>query len=52
VDVPKKTTQAPLTKKRGRAETTEKDNASEKRPRKEKTKAPRKSKKVIQPEVE
>ena len=35
-----------------RVEMTRKDTASEKRPRKEKTKAPRKSKKVIQPEVE
>jgi hypothetical protein len=52
VDVPKKTTPTPSTKKRGRAETTKKDTASEKRPRKEKSKAPRKSKNVIQPEVE
>jgi hypothetical protein len=52
VDVPKKTTLAPSTKKRGRAETTRKDTASEKRPRKEKTKALRKFKNVIQPEVE
>jgi hypothetical protein len=50
--VAKKTTMALSTKKRGRAETTRKDIASEKRPRKEKTKAPRKSKNVIQPEVE
>jgi hypothetical protein len=33
-------------------ETNRKDNASKKRPRNEKTKAHRKSKKVIQPEVE
>jgi hypothetical protein len=52
VEVPKKTTPTPSTKKMGRAETTRKDNTLEKRPRKEKTKAPRKSKKVIQPEVE
>jgi hypothetical protein len=52
VEVPKKTTQAPSIKKRGRTETTRKDTASEKRPRKEKTKAPRKSKKVILPKVE
>jgi hypothetical protein len=52
VDVPKKTTLAPSTNKRGRAETTRKDTASEKRPRKEKTKALRKFKNVIQPEVE
>jgi hypothetical protein len=52
VDVPKKTTLAPSTKKRGRAETTRKDTAPEKRPRKEKTKAPRKSKNVVQPVVE
>jgi hypothetical protein len=36
VEVPKKTTLSPSTKKRGRAETTRKDIASEKRPRKEK----------------
>jgi hypothetical protein len=52
VEVPKKTTPAPSTKKRGRAETITKDTALEKRPRKEKSKAPRKSKNVIQPEVE
>jgi hypothetical protein len=47
VEVLKKTTLTLSTKKRGRAETTIKDNASEKRPRKEKIKAPRKSKKVF-----
>jgi hypothetical protein len=52
VEVPKKTTPSPSTKKSGRAETTRKDTASEKRPRKEKINAPRKSKKVIRPEVE
>jgi hypothetical protein len=41
VELPKKTTHVPSTKKRGRAETTKKDNASEKRSRKEKTKAPK-----------
>jgi hypothetical protein len=51
VDVPKKTTPTP-TKKMGRTETTRKDTVSENLPRKEKTHAPRKSKKVIQPEVE
>jgi hypothetical protein len=51
VEVPKKTTPTPSTKKRGRAETTRKDTASEKRPRK-KSKAPRKSNNVIQPTVE
>jgi hypothetical protein len=35
VEVQKKTTLAPSTKKRGRAETTRKDTASEKRPKKE-----------------
>jgi hypothetical protein len=45
VEVPKKITQVPSTKKRGGggAETTKKDNTSKKRPRKEKTKAPRKN---------
>jgi hypothetical protein len=43
VEVPKKITQVPSTKKRGRALTTKKDNTSKKRPRKEKTKAPRKN---------
>jgi hypothetical protein len=38
--------------KRERAETTRKDTTSEKRSRKEKSKAPRKSKNVVQPEVE
>jgi hypothetical protein len=52
VEVPKKTTLAPSTKKSGRAETTSKDMASEKWPRKEKLKATRKFKNVIQPEVE
>jgi hypothetical protein len=52
VETSMKTTLAPSTKKRGRAETTRKDTALEKRPRKEKTKAPRKSKNVVQPVVE
>jgi hypothetical protein len=52
VEVPKKTTMTPSTKKKGRAETTRKDTTLEKRPRKEKSKAPRKFKNVIQPEVE
>jgi hypothetical protein len=47
-----KTTLAPSTKKSGMAETTRKDTASEKRSRKEKPKAPRKSKNVVQPDVE
>jgi hypothetical protein len=51
VDVSKKTTPDPFTKKRGRAETTRKDTALEKQPRKEKSKALRKSN-VIQPEIE
>jgi hypothetical protein len=46
VKVPKKTTSAPYIKKRGRAETNRNNTASEKRPRKEK------SKNVIQPVVE
>jgi hypothetical protein len=48
----KKTTLSHSTKKRGRAETTRKDAASKKRPRKEMSKAPRKSKNVIRPKVE
>jgi hypothetical protein len=52
VEVSKKTTPAPSTKKRGRTETTRKDIALEKRPRKEKSKASRKSKNMIQPKVE
>jgi hypothetical protein len=52
VKVPKKTTLTPSTKKRGRTETTRKDTDLEKRPRKEKLKAPRKSKNVVQPEVQ
>jgi hypothetical protein len=52
VEVPKKTTLAPSAKKRGRTEITRKDTALEKRPRKEKSKAPRKFKNVVQPEVE
>jgi hypothetical protein len=52
VEVPKKTTLAPSIKKTRRIETTRKDTASEKRSRKENTKAPRKSKNVIQPEVD
>jgi hypothetical protein len=52
VDVPKKTTLSPSIKKRGRAEIIRKDNASKKRPRKEKSKAPRKFKTVVQPDVE
>jgi hypothetical protein len=52
VEVTKKITLAPSAKKRGRVETTRKDTASEKRPRKEKSKAPKKSKNVVQSEVE
>jgi hypothetical protein len=52
VEVPKKITLAPSTKKRRRAETTIKDIASEKRPGKEKSKALRKFKNMIQPKVE
>jgi hypothetical protein len=52
VEVSKKTTLARSIKKRGGAETTRKDTALEKRLGKEKSKVPRKSKNVIQPEVE
>jgi hypothetical protein len=52
VDVPKKTTLTPSTKKSERAEGNRKDIALEKRLRKEKSKAPRKSKNVVQSEVE
>jgi hypothetical protein len=52
VEIPNKTTLTPSTKKRRRAETTRKDTTSEKQPRKEKSKAPRKSKNMIQPDVE
>jgi hypothetical protein len=52
VDVPKKTILAPSAKKRGRAKTTRNDTALEKWPRKGKSKAPRKFKNVVQPEVE
>jgi hypothetical protein len=52
VEVPKKNTLAPSIKMRGRAETTRKNTASEKRPTKEKTKAPRKSMSVIQNDVD
>jgi hypothetical protein len=52
VEVSKKITQAPSTKKRGKKETTRKDTTLEKRPRKEKTKTPRKTKKVIQSAIE
>jgi hypothetical protein len=52
VNVPKKTTSALSTKKRRRAETTRKNTALENWPRNEKSKAPRKSKNVIQPKIE
>jgi hypothetical protein len=52
VEVPKKTTLAPSTEKRERVETSRKDITSEKLSRNEKSKAPIKSKNVIQPEVE
>jgi hypothetical protein len=52
VEVPKKTTLTLSAKKRGRAKTTRKDTALEKRPRKERSKALRKFKKVVQSEVE
>jgi hypothetical protein len=42
----------PFYEEEGRAETTRNNSSLEKWPRKEKTKAPRKTKKVIQPEVE
>jgi hypothetical protein len=52
VEVLKKIISIPSIKKSGRAETTRKDTASEKRQRKEKTKAPREFKNVFQPEIE
>jgi hypothetical protein len=54
VEVPNKTTLAPSTKKEGGggAEATRKDNASEMRPRKKKSKALRKFKNVVQPDIE
>jgi hypothetical protein len=52
VEVAKKTTSDHSTKKRGRVETIRKNTASEKRTRKEKSKAPRKFKYVVQLEVE
>jgi hypothetical protein len=52
VEVLNKTTMSPSTKKRRRVETTRKDTASEKPPRKEKSKAHKKYKNVVQPEVE
>jgi hypothetical protein len=52
VEVPKKITLAPSAKKRGRAKTIRKDTTLEKRPRKEESKAPRKSKNVVQLEVQ
>jgi hypothetical protein len=52
VEVPKKTTLAPSTKKREREETTRKDTASKKRSRKEKSNTLRKFKNVVQPDVE
>jgi hypothetical protein len=52
VEVPKKITLTPSAKKRGRTKTTRKDTDLEKRSRKEKLKAPRKSKNVVQPEVQ
>jgi hypothetical protein len=51
VEVSKKTTLVSFAKKRG-AEAIRKDTASEKRPRKKKSKAPKKSKNVVQSEVE
>jgi hypothetical protein len=51
VEVPKKTTLTPSTKKRGRAEITRKDTTLEKRQRKEKSKASRKSRNLVQPVV-
>jgi hypothetical protein len=47
VEVPKKPTPTPYTKKRERTEITRKDIASEKQLRKETSKAPRKSKNVV-----
>jgi hypothetical protein len=47
VEVSNKTTLTPSAKKRGRAETTRKDTALKKRPRKEKSQAPRKFKNAV-----
>jgi hypothetical protein len=52
VEVQKKITLAPSTKKRERAKTTRKDTDSKKRSRKEKSNTPKKSKNVVQPDVE
>jgi hypothetical protein len=52
VEVPNKTTLSLSTKKRGRAKTTRKHTASERQRRKEKSKAHRKFKNVVQQEVE
>jgi hypothetical protein len=52
VEVTEKTTQTPSIKKRGRIETTKKDNALKKRPRMEKTKSPQNTNKVNQPVVD
>jgi hypothetical protein len=52
VEIPKKIALTPFTKKRGRTETNRKDIASERRSRKEKSIASRKSKNVVQPDIE
>jgi hypothetical protein len=52
VEIPKKTTQALSTLKRGSATTTKKDNASDKQPRKEKTKTLQKTVNINQLVVE
>jgi hypothetical protein len=52
VEVSKKITQAPFVVKRGRIATTKKDNAPNKRPRKEKTRPLQKTMNVSQPMVD
>jgi hypothetical protein len=52
VEVSKKTTQAPSVVKRGRVVTTKRDNAPNKRPRKEKTRHLQKIVNVSQPVVD
>jgi hypothetical protein len=52
VKVPKKTTQAPSVVKRGRVATIKRDNAPNKRPRKEKTRSLQKTVNVSQPIVD
>jgi hypothetical protein len=52
VEIPKKTTQVPSVVKRGRVATTKRDNAPNKRPRKEKMRPLQKTVNVSQPVVD